>query len=151
MSYQIAFSAIENKQFRDFITLLSKSLSELLPASGNTVRRWIIDIYEDRKAALIADVRHNAQSLIHVSFNLWTSPNSLAFMAVVIHYIDNNYKVRTRLIALRRLHEDHNGKNQARLLVEIFKKYELADLVSYFVTNNTGSNDTCINCPAGVK
>ena len=110
-----------------------------------------MDTYEDRKAALIADVRHNAQSLIHVSFDLWTSPNSLAFMAVVIHYVDNNYKVRTRLIALRRLHEDHNGKNQARLLVEIFKKYELADLVSYFVTNNTGSNDTCINCPAGVK
>ncbi len=146
MSYQIALSVIENKQFRDFIVFFSKSLFELLPASGNTIRRWIIDIYKDRKAAFIADVRYNAQNLIHVFFNLWTSPNSLAFITVVIYYINNNYKIRTRFIILRRLHGDYNRENQARNLMEILKEYEFVDLVGYFVINNIGSNDTCINC-----
>jgi len=67
-------------------------------------------------------------------------------LTVVIYYINNNYKVRTRFIALRRLHEDYNKENQSYLLVKILKKkYELVDIVGYFVTNNAGSNDTYID------
>jgi len=105
-----------------------------------------MDEYEIKKSALIADLRSNCESLIHISFDLWTSPNSLAFMAVVIHYIDSSYKNRTRLIALRHLSGSYCGENQAELLIEIIKEFELADRLGYFVADNAGSNDTCNEC-----
>ncbi len=70
-----------------------------------------MDTYKDKKAAFIINVRYNVQSLIHVFFNLWISPNSLAFITVVIYFVNNNYKVCIRFIALRRLHGGYDGEN----------------------------------------
>ncbi len=53
VSYQITISAVENKTFRDLVNLLYSDLAEALPASGNTVRKWIIDYFEIKKVALI--------------------------------------------------------------------------------------------------
>ena len=41
-----------------------------------------------------------AWSNIHISFDLWTSPNCYAIMAIVAHYIDSNGKRKASLIAL---------------------------------------------------
>lgn len=68
--YQVALIAIENQAFRELLGILSKSLSKLLLESGNTVRRWIMDLYETRKAQIISDLRTDAASLIHISFDL---------------------------------------------------------------------------------
>jgi hypothetical protein len=98
-----------------------------------------------KKAALITDIQLGAESAINVSFDLWTSSNSLAFMAVVIHYIDKSYKVRTRLIAMRRLYGGHSGENQAELLMKILREFELTDHLGYFVSDNATGNDLCID------
>lgn len=144
--YQVALIAIENQAFRELLAILSKSLSELLPESGNTVRRWIMDLYETRKAQIIHDLRTDAASLIHVSFDLWTSPNSMAMMAVVCHYIDKSDKNRTRLIALRRLRGSHSGENMSELLVEVIREFGFDDRLGYFVADNAESNDIAIDC-----
>ncbi len=65
-------------------------------------------------------------------------------MSVVIYYINSNYKNRTRLINIKRLYENYSGENQADLLLKIFNKYKLTDLVGYFVLNNIIINDVCI-------
>lgn len=64
--YQVALIAIENQAFRELLDIPSKSLSEILPESGNTVQRWIVDLYETRKAQIISDLQTDAASLIHV-------------------------------------------------------------------------------------
>ena len=57
---------------------------ELLPAVGDTIRRWIMDTYRIRKDKLIQELSSDSVSLVYVSFDLWTFPNSYAMMAVVI-------------------------------------------------------------------
>jgi hypothetical protein len=142
--YQIAFLAIENSFFKDLITILSPQLAALLP-SGNTIRAWILTKYELQKANLKTQLRKNSLSMIHISFDLWTSSNSKALMAVVAHYTDRQYKIQTQLLALRRLHGHHRGENQAELLIQIIKEYEITDRLGYFVTDNANNNDTTIN------
>lgn len=144
ISFQIAFLVVENNFFRDLINLLSPTLSQFLP-TGNTIRAWIIERYTREKAKLKDELHQEAISMIHISFDLWTSTNSLALMAVVAHYIDSNYKVRTRLIALRRLYGHHGGDNQAELLLEIIHEYEIVNEIGYFVTDNAKNNDTAID------
>jgi hypothetical protein len=145
VSYQIALSAIENKAFRDLVALLSETLAGALPINGNTIRKWILNYYEARKAAFLANLQCNCISRIHIFFNLWTSPHQRAYMAVVIHYINRDYKVRTRLIALRHFRGGHDGTNQAKLLVRIIKEYELKERLRYFVSNNATSCDIAID------
>ena len=40
---------------------------------------------------------------IYISFDLWTSPNCYAIMAIVAHYIDSSGARKVSLIALRHL------------------------------------------------
>ena len=44
---------------------------------------------------------HKSCSKVHLSFNFWTLGNSMALLAVVAHFIDENYKNKTILIGLR--------------------------------------------------
>jgi hypothetical protein len=111
----------------------------------NTIRRWILDLYEMKKASLKAKLHDEAIGQIHILFDLWTSLNSLALMAVVAHFTDKDYRVQTRLLALRCLYGEHSGENQAELLADVLKDYELTDKIGYFVTDNASNNNTTIN------
>ena len=104
-----------------------------------------MEAYVLKRAQIIAELQSNIQSSVHVSFDLWISYNSLIFMSVVIHYINNNYKNRIRLIGMKRLYGGHSGENQAKLLLEIFNDYKLTDLLGYFVLDNVILNDVCID------
>ena len=126
VTYQIAFLVVENEFFLDLLDILSPMLAKLIP-TGNIIRKWIIERYEQKKEVLKAELRDNSLSMVHLSFDLWTSINSLAMMAVISHYTDRDYKIQTRLLALRRLHGEHSGENQASLLVEIIREFDLTD------------------------
>ena len=58
--------------FRDLITCLSASLGVLLPRATATLRKWIIDEYEEQKECLKKRLA-GSRSRIHVSFDIWTS------------------------------------------------------------------------------
>lgn len=46
-------------------------------------------------------------------------------MTVVAYYVNSKYKIRIRLIALRRLYEHHSSENQTKLLLSIIKDSRL--------------------------
>jgi hypothetical protein len=50
-------------------------------------------------------------SNIHVSFDMWTSPNCLAMLSVFAHYLDKDSVRRNRLIR-NRLKEDIVGASE---------------------------------------
>ena len=144
VNYQIAFLVVENNFFRDLIYILSPSLAQLLP-SGNTIRKWIIAKYEEEKGRIKREIREDSLSNIHISFDLWTSTNQMAMMAIVAHYTNQSFQVQTRLLALRRLYGTHSGENQAKLIIDVLKEYEITDKIGYFITDNASNNDTCID------
>jgi hypothetical protein len=65
-------------------------------------------------------------------------------MGVIAHYINNIFKNRTVIIALKRLHETHSGENIDSLLIEIINDFDLKERLEYFITDNASSNDTCV-------
>jgi hypothetical protein len=65
-------------------------------------------------------------------------------MGVVAYYIDNIFKNRTIMIALKRLYEAYFGENMGFLLIEIINDFDLKERLKYFITDNASSNDTCV-------
>jgi hypothetical protein len=140
----ITFSQVENDWFRRFLAALSPSLEQWIPRAGNTVRAWILAEFGRRQEEIREGLR-SSKSRIHLSFDLWTSPNNIAFVGVVGHYMSSQYKVETTLLGLRRLHGTHSGENIAEAVVKIIGKYGLTgDQVGWFVLDNASSNDTCV-------
>lgn len=83
----MAFNLIMNDVFFEFLYTIYPLISEILPSSGNTIRGWIIDAFQARKEKIKQALKKRS-SLIHFSFDLWTSPNHMALLGVIAHFID---------------------------------------------------------------
>jgi len=140
----IAFFQIENIYFRDMLFYLFPPLAKLLPKVADTLRQWVKDAFEVKKEKLRQDMRE-AHSNISVSFDLWTSPNYLAILGIVAHFISKDGKRRTAVLGLRELMGEHSGENMAEVLLQIFKDYKISGRIGYFMADNASSNDTCID------
>jgi hypothetical protein len=139
----ISFNQIGNLYFKKLVKLLNESIAALLP-SRNTTRKWVIEEFERRKKDLRHELRA-ARSNIHISSDLWTSPNYYAMMAIIAHYINSKGARKTNLIALRYLDGEHTGENMAALLLKVFREYKIGSRIGFFVLDNASSNDTCVD------
>lgn len=141
---QVAFAMLENEYFRELVTFLNKTVGGLLPRARATLRRWIMAEFSKQKALLKGELQV-ALSSIHLSFDLWSSPNAYAIVSIYSHFIDKRGRRRTELLAFRRLFGDHGGVNQAATLLEVIREYEIESRIGYFVCDNAKSNDTAVD------
>lgn len=84
---QVALSLVINEVFIEFLEVIYPSIRNLLPLASNTIRGWIMESFEARKGRLKQRLA-KSNSMIHFSFDLWTSPNHLALLGIVVHFID---------------------------------------------------------------
>lgn len=84
-------------------------------------------------------------SNIHISFDMWTSPNDLAMLSVFAHYLDKDGVRRNRLVGFKRVMGAHTGENQAAIIVKILHEYDIASKTRYFTSDNASSNDSCVD------
>jgi hypothetical protein len=114
----IAFTAVESPLFRQLIELLNAVLLTILPFSGNTIKNWIVEELSQKKQIIKRHLHKHSSGMIHLSFDLWTSPNQLSLVGVVTHYVDDTYTVRTKLLSLKRLRGPHSGENLAQVIIK---------------------------------
>ena len=143
MEHHHSFNETKSKALHKIFKYLNPRSTKGL-MSKKTTRPDIIKYFETTKATLMEHLSL-ARSRIHLSHDLWTSPNHIALVGVFGHYMSSGYRVETTLLGLRRLKGPHSGENIAESIVAVVKAYEITDRVGYFVLDNAGSNDTCVS------
>ncbi|KAJ0131793.1 Poly [ADP-ribose] polymerase 2, partial [Fusarium oxysporum f. sp. albedinis] len=111
--------------------------------SGSSVTREIRRLFEAKRDTIKAELR-NALTAVHISLDLWTSPNRFAIMAVFAHFIDQLGHQQSRLLALRRQFGAHSGENLAGSLINIVHEWEIEGRVGCAISDNMTANDTCL-------
>jgi len=139
----IAFNIVENEFFVALLTTSSNFLPDVLPNSHNTAKDWAMVLYQKRKLR-VKELLQKARSNIHLSFNLWSSPNHYSFNAVVAHFVTFDYKIASVLIGFRNLLGVHSGENIAASVQEVVQEYEIQSRLGCFVLDNAYSNDTAV-------
>ncbi|KAF7573845.1 hypothetical protein PtrM4_087500 [Pyrenophora tritici-repentis] len=117
---------IETPQFRAMIAAVSPLAEALLWPVANYLRE--------------------ARSLIHVSFDNWTSTGGqYAFTGLCVHYLNSEGKLVDHLLGLPELHGAHTGNNIAAAATTIFRLFGVDNArVGYFVLDNASNNDTAV-------
>jgi hypothetical protein len=82
--------------------------------------------------------------MIHINFNLWTSPNSLRIITVVTHFLNKNLTNRSLLIGIRRVKGSYNKENISEAIIPILIKIGVISKLSYFTTDNASTNNIII-------
>jgi len=141
----IPFAVVESPYFRQLLLMLNESMtSTLLPKGGDTMRSWLNDIYRQEFERVVEQMAESPYKK-HLSFDLWTSPGTAAFLAVVAHYFDVSGALQTHLLALPRIRGSHTGENIAVGVQGIVEQFGLTGQLGYFQADNMDSNDTCIS------
>jgi hypothetical protein len=79
---------------------------------------------------------------VSLALDGWTSPNKLAFLAIVVYYITPDWKYRHALIAFEQLSGSHSGTYLNQVLEEKTKQYEIYEKILAITTDNASNNDT---------
>ena len=111
---EVAFIEVEDDDFRQMLLCLSQTIDPYLVKSRDTLRNWVDEEYILAKRQVKLRLAE-AKSKIHISFDLWTSPNALAICAVVAHFVNTDHRVTNALIGFKRMKGGHTGENIAEV------------------------------------
>jgi hypothetical protein len=140
----IAFNVVESPYCQELLLACSAgALEPFLVHASNTLKRWILEEFEKKKLEIKNELA-TARSRIHISFDLWSSPNSLALCGIVAHYLDKELKARSYLIGLRRVKGAHSGENIAEAMIPVLEELQIVSKLGFFICDNASNNDTCI-------
>ena len=142
MKHHHSFNETKSKALHKIFEYLNPTSTKGL-MSKKTTRSDIIKYFETTKATVIEHLSL-AQSRIHLSYDLWTSPNHKAMITIVAHWTSEDYKVKTMLLAIREIHEEHTGENIANVVYPVLKEYNIHDRFGYYVSDNATNNDTSL-------
>lgn len=139
----IAFTIVENPTFQVLLSMFLSILVAWIPNDGNVLCNWIMKAYYDQKVLQFEDMQV-AKSNIHLSFDVWTSTNSIIFIAIVAHYIDDNAYLKTMLISLRRVIGSYAGEIIVEQMMQVIQEYGFVKKLGYFVFDNATNNETYV-------
>jgi hypothetical protein len=139
----IPFTAVEDEDFKGLLTALNQSIGPYL-VTGDSVRNWLKDAF--LKVGLrVKELLANALSRIHVSFDLWTSPNGLGICGICAHFVGPECRNRSVLIGLKRMKYSHSGESTAEQIVPVLQEFGVVgERVGVFVADNAEVNDVAI-------
>lgn len=123
--------------FKQLCRFLNPNLSDdLLRDSHTTITSWIEQAFETARTAIIQQLRDDALSKIHLTFDMWESPSKKGVVGIVAHFVDQQWQLRTRLIALRRVAGSHTGENMVKHLIRVVDLYGIREKLGFFTLDN---------------
>jgi hypothetical protein len=96
---QLPFSIVESEYFINPFTSANPTAAELIPKDGHTIRAWIQQKYKPAKAEMVV-LLSESRSTIHLAADIWTSPNALAILGVVAHWMMEDGSRKSILLGL---------------------------------------------------
>src|SRR5947207_2661058 len=118
-----SFNETESEALRKIFEYLDPRSTNAL-MSKKTTRADVNKYFEDAKAT-IKERLLLARSRIHISYDLWTSPNHKAMIVIIAHWTAEDYEVKSALLAIREVHGEHSGLNIADVVYPVMKEYDI--------------------------
>jgi len=134
---EFTFRFVKNVGSRLMIYICCPSLD--MP-SRITITRDIYHIYVDEKVKSKKYLIHSCQRVC-VTTDTWTSLQMINYMAIIAHYIDNNWKLRKKILNFCVI-SSHKGDDIALVLGNYLDDWGLASKLYTITVNNAVSNST---------
>jgi len=97
-----ALRLVECPEFRAFLTYLNSNVNVYLTNAHSTCGEWVLNQYKIEKERIRARL-HASCTKIHISLDIWTSPNSLPILGIIAHYISEDNKLESAVLAMKEI------------------------------------------------
>jgi hypothetical protein len=134
---------VECPEFRDLLNYINNDIDTWLPASHTTITEWVLRQFSSMKESMKSRLQ-SARTDIHISCDLWTSPNCLPILGVVAHYISEDGKLEATTLALVSIQGAHTGENLSKYIRDVIEDWGIASKLGFMQMDNASNNDTLI-------
>lgn len=143
VSADLPFRTVTNTYFQRLLTWQNAAIAKEYPSSGNGLKNELLKAYKAKKKDIRALLR-SAKSQIHLSFDVWSSPNGYALNGICAHFLAADFTLQTILLGLCYLQYQHTGERIGQAVIELCRDYEIEEALETFVLDNAGNNDTAV-------
>ncbi|KAJ3004761.1 hypothetical protein NUW54_g4661 [Trametes sanguinea] len=144
------FDAVEKPEFIKLLQFVHHRPTRLAVPSATTIKRRISEMSDDYVQELILLLK-GLPGKVSLSLDAWSSSNGYAFLAIVMHYVTNDWQLGTQSTTLIPLQESESasehaigGENMADVVWRTMAMYGITDRVLAINCDNATSNDTLL-------
>ena len=136
----LPFAIVEWPEFHALCQALNSQSEGVITTAHSTITKKLKGSWANYKDVVRRDLQ-SAISNIHISLDIWTSPNRHLLLAICAHYTTHLLKRQKALFALRTV-AGHSGQNQFNILLPVLQDYDIIQKLGAIVADNASPNNT---------
>jgi len=137
----LPFSTVEWPEFHTFCQVLNPESKDFVTTTHSQVKNKIKKAYEIHKDTIRKKLQ-SALTSIHLSVDIWTSPNKHLLLGVTGDFIDCIEEKHLKTLLGLRPVAGHSGDDQFDVLLPLLQDYDIVRKLGAIVGDNSGTNDT---------
>ncbi len=145
--HNLPFNLVNSERFRRFLLYNNPFLQAGQIPSDRSLVTLLTHEY-DRALGPVRALLRRARSMVHFTFDGWTSRQNASFLGINAHFIDCDWKQWRILLALPALQARHTGAVLADEVADTISAFGIQDKIGYFTLDNAIYNDTAIEALA---
>ena len=128
----LPFRIVDNFHFQRFLKIIASNYK--LP-SRNHISNALLEIQFKEVCDIIKNDLAGAIS-IAATTDIWTSCQNLAYMAVTVHFVNEEWKLISHTISVRNLVGKHDNESLKEALIESFSEWGINDKIIAITVDN---------------
>jgi hypothetical protein len=136
----LPFCIVKWPEFHTLCQALNSQCVGMITTAHSTIQNKIATAWASHKDVVRRDLQ-SAISNIHLSLDIWTSPNRHLLLAICAHYTNHLLQRAKALLALRKV-KGHSRENQFEILLPVLQDYGIVRKLGAIVADNASPNNT---------
>jgi hypothetical protein len=137
--HNLSFCMVEWAAFHTFCQVLNEACEGKITTSHSVVRTRVGESFQKHKDT-IRKALQAALSHIHISLDIWTSPNRWLILAICAHFTSYDQKKEKALLALKKV-PGHSGDDQFSILLPVLQDYGIELKLGAIIADNAPPNN----------
>lgn len=138
--HNLPFNLVNSERFRRILLYNNPSLQDRQIPTSKTLINLLVSEYK-RALEPVCKLLLSARSMVHFTFDGWTSRQNAPFLGINAHFIDRDWKQWRILLALPALKRRHTGEALADEVADTIYMFELQEkYISWLVFNTWLAN-----------
>lgn len=134
------FTFVENREVKKLINMLNPAYT--LPSRKTLSKTLLTQVYNNLTEKVKEELR--SATAISVTTDGWTSLSNDSYLALTVHFIDNNCKLKSFLLDCFQYNEKHTGQHLANEIKRVLQEWEILNKVVAVVTDNAANISAAI-------
>ena len=141
--HDIPFRVVGSPEFHTICRILNPVSKGFIRTSHGSFRDLLRCSFTSQREIVQMKIQ-SAKSSVHLSLDIWTSPNRLLLLGVCAHFFSREEERLEKALLGLRVVSSHSGKDQFEALLPLLREYEVITKIGAVVCDNASTNDALL-------